>query len=101
MKKINIKFSGYKWDNYPFPNVNGLYGIYTTKKNFKGENIVEDLVYVGISNNIDRRIKNILLRIFQIKISIVISIQNYLKLIQNLQKPQLFQNASPRKTMNM
>ena len=42
-----------------------------------------------------------LLRIFQIKISIVISIQNYLKLIQNLQKPQLFQNASPRKTMNM
>ena len=57
MKKINVKFSGYKWDNYPFPNVNGLYGIYTTKKNFKGENIVGDLVYVGISNNIDRRIK--------------------------------------------
>ena len=57
MKKINIKFNGYEWDSYSFPNVNGLYSIYTTKKNINGKTVVGDLVYVGISKNIDRRIK--------------------------------------------
>lgn len=42
MKKIEINFRGYKWDDYDFPETSGIYGIYSTSKNQQGE-------YIGYS----------------------------------------------------
>ena len=55
MKKIDVNLNGYKWDRDSFPTKSGLYVIYTTKKKINGKYGVDELVYVGISNDIDRR----------------------------------------------
>ena len=57
MKKIDIEFNGYEWDTFSFPHTNGIYGIYSTSKNENAKYIVDELVYVGISNNLDKRVK--------------------------------------------
>lgn len=57
MKKIDVNLNGYKWDRDSFPTKSGLYVIYTTKKKINGKYGIDELVYVGISNDIDRRIK--------------------------------------------
>lgn len=54
---INLNFKGYQWDDYDYPQCYGIYGIYKSKKNEEKKWTVGKLVYVGISDNLNRRIK--------------------------------------------
>ncbi len=58
-KSVNVKidFKCYEWDSFEFPANYGIYCIYKSKKNSEGKYVVDRLVYVGISDNINRRIK--------------------------------------------
>ena len=56
MYKINLEFQGYFWNTYDFPETNGVYCIYATFVGNDGKRNVGELLYVGKSNNIARRI---------------------------------------------